>query len=147
MMHMHQENSSAPCACTTLRKTARAVGRVYDEALADAGMTTAQFAVLRHVSRGEPMPLSRLAEALVMDRSSLYRAIAPIEAKGWIITAAGPGKSRLAALTPEGRAALAAAEPGWEAAQKKIVGAMGETMWVGLEFALRAVTDLAQKAH
>jgi DNA-binding MarR family transcriptional regulator len=142
-MHMHQES---PCACTTLRKTARAVGRVYDGALAEAGMTTAQFAILRHVARGEPMPLSRLAEALVMDRSSLYRAVAPIEAKGWIVTAAGQGKSRLAALTPAGRAALAAAVPGWEAAQKKIVGAMGKDMWVGLEFALKALTGLALKA-
>ncbi len=144
MMCMHQIPATAPCACTTLRKTARAVGRVYDDALADAGMTTAQFAVLRHVARGEPMPLSRLAESLVMDRTSLYRALAPIEAKGWVVVEPGPGKSRLAALSPEGRAALAAAVPGWEAAQAKIVGAMGEDMWVGLEFALRAVTRLAQ---
>jgi len=144
-MCMHQDTA---CACTTLRKTARAVGRVYDEALAEAGMTTAQFAVLRHVARaGEPIPLSRLAEALVMDRSSLYRALAPIEAKGWIVTAAGQGKSRLAALTPAGAAALEGAVPGWEAAQKQIVGAMGKDMWVGLEFALRALTGLALKAH
>jgi DNA-binding MarR family transcriptional regulator len=141
-MHMHQDSLSGPCACTTLRKAARAVGRVYDEALAGRDMTTAQFAVLRHVSRGDG---SRLAEALVMDRSSLYRAVAPLEAKGWIATGAGPGKSRLARLTDAGRSALVEAEPDWEAAQARIVGAMGPDVWGGLEFMLKTVTRLAQK--
>ena len=84
MMYMHHESLSGPCACTTLRKAARAVGRVYDEALAGKGMTTAQFAILRHVWRGGSVPLSRLADSLVMDRTSLYRALAPVEAKGWV---------------------------------------------------------------
>jgi DNA-binding MarR family transcriptional regulator len=145
-MYMHQDSLNGPCACTTLRKAARAVGRVYDEALAGRGMTTAQFAVLRHVSRGDGVPLSRLAEALVMDRSSLYRAVSPLETKGWIETEAGPGKSRLARLSDAGRAALAEAEPDWEAAQERIIGAMGPDIWGGLEFMLKTVTRLAQKA-
>src|SRR5215216_4692041 len=97
-MHMHHETSSA-CACMLLRKAARAVGHVYDEALASHGMTTAQFAILRTVVRGEPLPLSRLAEQLVLDRTSLYRALAPLEAKGWVAVVPGQGKTKLATLT------------------------------------------------
>ena len=144
-MRMHHDFASSPCACTTLRKAARAVGKAYDDALAPAGMTTAQFAILRHVSRGETVPLSRLAEQLAMDRSSLYRAVAPIEAKGWLLVSAGPGKAKHAALTDAGSAALAKAEPHWEQAQKHILGTMGE-VWVGLEYALKAVTKVAQGA-
>ncbi|RYY26623.1 MAG: MarR family transcriptional regulator [Sphingomonadales bacterium] len=146
MMHMHQEYLSVPCACTTLRKAARAVGKAYDDALAPTGMTTAQFAILRNVSRGDAVPLSRLAENLVMDRSSLYRAIAPIEAKGWVALSAGPGKAKLAALTDAGRTAMAAAEPYWEQAQKHVVGTMAD-VWIGLEFGLKALTRVAQEAH
>lgn len=147
MMHMHQNQLSGPCACTTLRKAARAIGRVYDDALADAGMTTAQFAILRHVSRGQPLPLSRLADGLVMDRTSLYRALAPIEARGWVKVSAGSGKTKLASLTPEGRAAMEGAEAGWAGVQRRIVGTMGAEAWAGLEAGLNALTSLAQEAH
>ncbi|MDF7774684.1 MarR family winged helix-turn-helix transcriptional regulator [Sphingomonas sp. AOB5] len=143
---MHHDLPDGPCACTTLRKAARAVGRVYDEALADNGMTTAQFAILRHVSRGEPLPLSRLADSLMMDRTSLYRAIAPIEARGWVTVVAGPGKAKLASLTPEGRVAMEGAEADWGAVQQRIVGAMGAEQWAGLQASLRTLTDLAQHA-
>jgi DNA-binding MarR family transcriptional regulator len=146
-MYMHQEVLSGPCACTTLRKAARAVGRVYDEALAGAGMTTAQFAILRHVARGGSVPLSRLADSLVMDRTSLYRALAPVEAKGWIAVSPGAGKAKLASLTPEGRAALAGAEDDWVEVQERIVGTMGAEQWTALQAGLRALTDLAQEAH
>ena len=147
MMYMHHESMSGPCACTTLRKAARAVGRVYDEALAGRGMTTAQFAIRRHVARGGSVPLSRLADSLVMDRTSLYRALAPVEARGWVAVSPGPGKSRLAALTDQGRAALDDAEGDWEAVQRRIIGTMGPENWAGLEAGLRALTDLAKEAH
>jgi len=143
-MHMHHDFAAA-CACTTLRKASRAVGRAYDEALAGNGMTTAQFAILRHVARGEPLALSRLAEQLVLDRTSLYRALAPLEAKGWVGVAAGAGRTKLASLTPAGRAAVAGAETDWEAVQARIVGAMGEETWVQLEAGLKALTALAER--
>ena len=147
MMHMHQSTLEGPCACTTLRKAARAVARVYDDALAGRGMTTAQFAILRHVARGGSVPLSRLADSLVMDRTSLYRALAPLEAKGWVAVSAGQGKAKLAALTPEGHSAMENAEADWAAVQTRIVGTMGPENWAGLEAGLRALTAFAQEAH
>lgn len=147
MMYMHQETLRGPCACTTLRKAARAVARVYDEALAGKGMTTAQFAILRHVARGGEVPLSRLADGLVMDRTSLYRALAPLEGRGWVKVAAGAGKAKLASLTPEGRAAMEGAEEDWAAVQARIVDGVGAANWAGLEAGLRSLTAFAQEAH
>ena len=122
------------------------MARVYDDALSANDMTTAQFAILRHIARGEPLALSRLAEQLSMDRSSLYRALAPIEAKGWVTVSAGEGRAKLASLTVAGRAAVEGAEADWDAVQERIVGAMGEEKWMELEAALRAVTELAEGA-
>ena len=146
MMQMHHDSLSG-CACTLLRKAARAVGHVYDEALAAHDMTTAQFAILRTIARSEPLPLSRLAERLVLDRTSLYRALAPLEVKGWVAIAKGQGKTKLATLTSEGRTAMHAAEADWEAVQTRITGAMGDDEWVALQGALKAITGLAQGVH
>ena len=132
------------CVCTALRKAARAVSRSYDEALLGSGMTIAQFSVLRHIARGGDIPLSRLAEALVMDRTSLYRALAPLEQKGLVTTGGGPkGRVRVAALTDAGRGAMEAAAIPWRAAQERLIGAMGEEDWAALETALGSVIRIA----
>lgn len=147
-MHMHHDSLEGPCACTSLRKAARAVSRVYDDALAGRGMSTAQFAILRHVDRSAPVALSRLAEHLVMDRTSLYRALAPIETKGWVEIVPGPGKSRLASLTAAGRQAMHDAEVDWRQVQGRLVDAMGADGWQALQSALRTITDLTRpEAH
>ncbi|MEI9852644.1 MAG: MarR family winged helix-turn-helix transcriptional regulator [Sphingomonas sp.] len=140
---MHHDSLSGPCACTLLRKAARAVGRFYDEALAGAGMTTAQFAILRHLSRTDALPLSRLAEQLVLDRTSLYRAVAPLIDLGWVAAAPGHGKEKRASLTAAGRAAMRAAEPGWEEAQRRLLGGMDPAAWARIEAQLRILTESA----
>lgn len=141
-------SSDSPCACTSLRKAARAVSRVYDDALSGTGMTIAQFSVLRHIARGGEMPLSRLAEALVMDRTSLYRAIAPLERQGWIeVASAARGRARIASLTEAGSAAMEGATGPWRAAQERLIGAFGATEWTRLETLLRGVVDVAGPAH
>jgi DNA-binding MarR family transcriptional regulator len=134
---------SHPCVCTTLRKASRAVTRAYDEGLADSGMTITQFAVLRNLDRQGAMPLSRLAELLVMDRTSLYRLIAPLERHGRVSVADGEGRAKLASITDAGRAAMLAATPAWEKVQDGLVGAMGAEAWAALQTQLRVLGSAA----
>jgi DNA-binding MarR family transcriptional regulator len=140
MMHMHQ----TICACTALRKASRAVTRLYDERLAAHGMTTTQFAILRNLARTGDLPLSRLADRLVMDRTSLYRTLTPIERAGWITVDAGPGRSKLARLTEAGRAAMAEAESDWNGAQDSVVGQLAGAEWQALLGTLDRLVDAAQ---
>jgi DNA-binding MarR family transcriptional regulator len=126
-------SAPAPCVCTALRKASRAVSRLYDERLADSGMTITQFAILRHLAREGDLPLSRLADLLVMERTSLYRTLAPIERHGWIAIAAGPSaRIRIASLTVAGREALTRATGAWETAQEDIIGTIGAPAWQAL---------------
>lgn len=127
-----------------LRKATRAMARIYDEALAQHGMTTAQFAILRSISRAEPLALSRLAEAQEMDRSSLYRALAPLETRGWVVIGPGGGRTKLAALTPAGRAAMAKAAPDWEAVQMRVETGMGRELMRGLDLGLQKLVQCAE---
>jgi len=145
-MHMQQDSLPTTCACTMLRKASRVIGRVYDEALAGHGMSIGQFAILRHIARGEPLALSRLAEQLEMDRSSLYRAIAPLEKRGWVRTEAGEGRSKCASLTPEGRAAMHAAEPDWAAIQLRVEEEAGAALWKVMKAGIESFTQGVERA-
>ena len=145
MMHMHHVSpTTVACVCTTLRKATRTIGRVYDEALAGHGLTTAQFAILRTIRRGEEVPLSRLAEQLVLDRTSLYRAIDPMAKAGWVALHDAPrGRTRLATLTPAGIQKLEEADPAWEALQQRIFDDFGAEDWAAMQRALVRLSALA----
>ena len=60
-----------PCACTSIKKLSRVLGRVYDAALGASPMNVTQLAVLRCIGRRTGEPLIHVAEELEMDRSSL----------------------------------------------------------------------------
>lgn len=147
MMHMHHSSDPAqllPCVCTALRKASRAVTRVYDEEMEGAGMSVAQFSILRHLARHGDLPLSRLAELLVMDRTTLYRALGPIGRHGWVTITEGSGRSRVAALSDGGRRAMAEATPGWERAQAVLLERFGVDEWREMERSLHRVVIAAE---
>ena len=122
------------------------MSRLYDEALADTGLTTTQFAILRTLNRMGTQPLSRLAEELVMDRTSLYRTLKPIVRHGWLEIGEGGGRAKTAGLTAEGLAIMLGAEAAWEAAQARFEAAMGPEAWNGLYAGLRGAVDAAATA-
>ncbi len=77
-LHEGAARVAAECACGALRRAARAVSKVYESALAPLELTATQFSILVAVQLRGPVPLSRLAEALVLDRTTLYRAVKPL---------------------------------------------------------------------
>jgi DNA-binding MarR family transcriptional regulator len=135
--------SRPPCVCTTLRKATRAVTRFYDEAIERTGISTAQLAVLRQIERAGAVPMSRIAEALVMDRTSLYRAVAPLVRDGLVIhaDAAADTRARSLALTASGRARMARAGSAWDTAQARLVAHVGAERWQRLSASLLALAE------
>jgi DNA-binding MarR family transcriptional regulator len=148
MMHMHHALSkkvSTACACTTLRKASRAVTRLYDDALVETGMSVIQFSILRNIARHEPLPLMRLADLLVMDRTTLYRALGPIDRAGWVSIAEGEGRAKTAMLTNQGRRALMKATSAWEAVQSELLGKIGMKDWTNIQTSLAKVLVVAKE--
>lgn len=143
MMHMHQY-SDQPCICTLLRKASRAVTRLYDERLAAHGLTVTQFAILRNLARHGDLQLNHLAERLVMERTSLYRTIAPVERAGWIAIEQIDGRAKVARLTAAGRDVMERAESDWSSAQETLLGGIEGTEWQALQGSLGRLTDMAQ---
>ena len=135
-----------PCAAGTLRRASRSLVRLYDSHLAGAGFTTTQFSILRTLQRHRrPMALTRLADELVFERTSLYRALEPLRRERLIGIQAGRDRRvREVVLTTRGRHHIARALPSWKAAQRAILGPFGVSAWRSLSGQLGEIARLAR---
>ncbi len=132
------------CTCENTRRTMRAVTRMYDAALAPTGLKASQFSLLLAIAAAGDAPLGRLADAVVMDRTTLSRNLRPLERRKLIRIRTGEDRrSRFAELTGAGRRILKTALPLWDQIQKQVVDGLGRKRWRGLLddlSALRALT-------
>ena len=118
------------CTCASLRRATRVVTRAYDEALRPSGLTASQFTVLATLAKRGALPVSRLAEALVMDRTTLTRNLKPLERDGLIaIKPDDDQRVRQVLLTAAGRRRYEEALPHWRQAQSKVLDGLGPERW------------------
>jgi DNA-binding MarR family transcriptional regulator len=133
------------CACRNLRRTARAVTQLYDEILRPSGLRITQFTLLVAVAIGEPVPITRLAAALDLDRTTLARDLKPLTERGLVQIAVGEDRrQRVVRLTRQGRQAIARAYPLWQQAQARIVQGSGPDRWQAVAGGLEEVAALAR---
>jgi DNA-binding MarR family transcriptional regulator len=104
------------CLCLHLQRAARVMARRFDDALRPTGVTQGQFSLLMSVNRPEPPSIGSVADLLAMDRTTLTANLKPLERRGLLTVMADESdrRTRLLALTPQGRALLAAATPIWK---------------------------------
>jgi DNA-binding MarR family transcriptional regulator len=115
------------CACANLRKAARAVTQLFDEALAPSGLRVTQFTLLVTSHLSGESTINELAERMAMDRTTLSRNLKPLVRGGLLEMRPGEdGRTRLVRLTPAGEQALEEAYPLWQQAQLETVSALGE---------------------
>lgn len=119
-------SSGSPCTCAVLRRTARRVTQIYDEALRPSGLRLTQYSVLANVERAEGPTVTELAELLEMDRTTLTRNLKPLAKAGLLRIAPGPDqRSRAVEITPDGEAAVARARPLWQEAERRFRRTLG----------------------
>ena len=126
---MSTEQPDPPCVCTTLRQATRAITSAYDAALAPVGLRITQFSVLRALARLGPVPVTRLAAEVALDRSTMGRNLDPLERQGLVRLEVGKvdQRERVAHLTAEGEAAIERAYPLWRVAQSKMAGVIDQS--------------------
>ena len=115
------------CNCFALRQAARHVTKLYERHLASANLTSAQFSILGALCEAEQMTMAELATALVMDRTTLLRAIQPLQRDGLLKSRASDVDPRLLiiSLTPAGERKFKLAFPLWEKAQEEFEAEIG----------------------
>jgi DNA-binding MarR family transcriptional regulator len=132
------------CACANLRRASRALSRHYEACLAAVDLSSTQMTVVMVLGRRGPTALSALAAMLGMDRTSLYRALAPLEKRDLVrIRATTDNRSKEALLTTAGEKHLARAMPHWERAQRTFVDAFGRDAWHRIQEALTRVVRVS----
>lgn len=120
-----ETSASSPCTCFRLRRAARQVSQVYDQALAPAGLSVNQYSILRHAR--SPRTMGELAARLGMDRTTLTRNLQPLLRDGWLAEERGTDpRQRVLEITATGRDCLAKAQPLWRRAQQRIDALLGE---------------------
>jgi DNA-binding MarR family transcriptional regulator len=124
------------CPGFRLRQAARVLTKRYDDALRPLGLQMSQLPILAALAifgeRGASM--KALADAIVMDPTTLTRNVRPLERAGLVRVARSPddARARVVLLTRAGERALEAAFPVWESSLAGIRKAVG----------LRALADL-----
>jgi DNA-binding MarR family transcriptional regulator len=133
-----------PCNCLALRQAARHLSQIYDDHLAPEGLRTTQYSILSKLNRLGPLPIGKLADTMVLERTALARALQPLERDGLVTVGAGPnGRTRKVMLTAAGEARLKAAAASWRRAQKEFETAFGAADAAALRTMLRRVVAAA----
>lgn len=134
------------CACFNLRKAARAITQLYDEAIRPSGLRCTQFSLLIATTRLEPVTVTHLAEIVVMDRTTLARNLRPLEKEGLIhVTPGDDLRTRIVTLTTRGKEVLSKAFPLWEKAQARVLKGLGQERWKALQANLKEVVSQANE--
>lgn len=117
---------SGPCYCTVLRSATRRLAASYDAALAPAGINTAQFSLLRTVSRLQQTILTELGRRMELDRSTVGRNVRVLERMGLVQVGRGDDhREATVELTTRGMEVLEQAVPLWESVQLVLEERMG----------------------
>ena len=132
-----------PCNCTALRKASRRLSQFYDFALADSGLRSTQYAILNEIGRrlDGPPTLRELAEALVMDQSTVSQNLRPLEREGLVALVQDDAdrRRRNVTMTEAGRSRREAARPLWRAAQTRFEEVFGPQQAKALRETLYAI--------
>jgi DNA-binding MarR family transcriptional regulator len=117
---------TSECACLNARKAARLLSQLYDAALRPVGLRSTQLPLLATIGLRGSLTVTELAEAVVIDRTTLTRSLLPLEQHGWIRSTAGEDqRMREIRLTPRGREVLRRAIPLWQKAQTLVKTSLG----------------------
>ena len=120
----------ATCTCLNLRKASRAITQMFDEALKPSGLRSTQLPVLATLVSSGQTTVNRLADDLVMDRTSLSRLLQPLVTQALVKMAPGEDRrTRDLSITPLGRESVAAAIPMWVSVQDEVYERLGQSRW------------------
>jgi DNA-binding MarR family transcriptional regulator len=118
---------------------------MYDGFLRDKGLNITQFSLLRLIRNEKELSISTLGRYMAMDRTSITRALAPLERDGLIDSRPGADKRiRIVSVTSKGRRLIENAEPEWHKAQQAFMEIVGEDRWRAMCALLRDTTRMVR---
>ena len=115
------------CYNLAMRKSTRLITHFYEERLATVGLKVGQFSILRAVNYRKKTTNKELQSILVLDQTTLSRAIKPLIRDGLLSITADESdlRSKIISLSPKGKIAYQEALPLWKDAQQSLKDKLG----------------------
>ena len=133
------------CLAHSLRRADRVVSQLYNEYLAPVGISITQFSILRALHFLGSTTAVQIQETLVMDQTTVSRALKPLIRDGYIAVAEGANKREKAlSLSAEGKALYQDALGPWSEAQAMLRKNLGEDQDDALIGLSRQIVTLKQ---
>jgi len=118
--------ATAGCYCLASRQAARKITRLYDSHMQQSGVRATQFTILSQLMLRGEMPIGKLAGILGMERTTLTRNLTLLEGRKWISIKPGDDpRSRIVAITAQGRGVVRRGFPYWSKAQAHVANLLG----------------------
>src|ERR1700760_1635868 len=114
------------CVCLHVRRAARVLTRLYDDALAPVGLTSIQLGTLDSLADFGPCTLAKVAELNSHEKSAAWRGLQPLIRRGLVRRADTAGRADSYEITPAGQALLAQGLDLWKGVQGRVVAHLGE---------------------
>ena len=134
-----------PCVCATLRKAARAVTQLYDNALRPVGLRATQFETLAEIRTAGEVTVTGLTRLLLIDQTTLTRNLFLLERDGLLkAVPRADGRVKAVRLTKKGELMLRRALPLWASTQKRMTNAMGAGTWASLSAELERLAQIPE---
>lgn len=131
------------CSCNLIRSSARKITQHYESSLREAGIKPTQLTILAALANNEPLQMSQLADALLLERTGLTRNLNVLTRNGWVSIQTGEedSRQRVISLTEEGYDKLDDAMPYWQQAQAEIEKQLGSKKLSNLRTTLQQITN------
>jgi DNA-binding MarR family transcriptional regulator len=133
------------CIHRHVSRAARVVAARFDKAFATQGLTAGQFTTLMTLGNGGPMSISRLAETLATDPTTVPRVIRPLVQRGCVTIERGSDRRvRIVTITEAGVDRLIEALPVWDQVQSAMLSGMPEERWPDVRHGIAALRHRAR---
>ena len=115
------------CNCFAARQAARHLTKQYERHLSGAQLTSAQFSILVVLEEAGQMTMNELAKAMGMDRTTLLRAIKPLQREDLLVSKPSDDDVRrlVFSLSAAGARRLKKAMVLWSKAQHELEAVIG----------------------
>jgi DNA-binding MarR family transcriptional regulator len=99
----------------------------YEDHFRGSGLRATQFTILSTLAQTGPLPLSRLARFMGLERTTLTRNLSPLKQRNLVTLAGAPdARVREVAITPAGEALARKLLPRWHKAQETVGEVLNE---------------------
>lgn len=114
-----------PCYCGRLLLAARAMTRLYNDALRPAGIEGTQLLMLQMIADLGPMTQGQLGERMAAGKTTVSRNVKLLQKRRWLTIEEGEDRRcRLLSVSEAGRAQIRKSRPYWSRAQQRVRAAL-----------------------